>query len=250
MTPLYFASKYGHSKIIEYLLKKSAYVNVCDYVNKSPLYVASENGHVEVVNILLKRHGVACLLNTKYSTCPLQIAVLCNRTDVAHQLIRRENQHMKYKGNCHLFQILTDLRQFEMLVACDVSVQQRKQERLSDAIWNLILGGNCDDLECLLKLGLDINQCNDKGRPLVCRLGNGSHCNNGLQAKTRLLLDRGADMHLRDVKCMFVLEHTSRSSCEIKITYEKKKGRCKNMEFEAYDEYEKYRIYCNIFQTY
>jgi ankyrin repeat protein len=66
MTPLYFASKYGHSKIIEYLLKKSAYVNVCDYVNKSPLYVASENGHVEVVNILLKRHGVACLLNTKY----------------------------------------------------------------------------------------------------------------------------------------------------------------------------------------
>jgi hypothetical protein len=90
----------------------------------------------------------------------IQIAVLCNRTDVAHQLIRRENQHMKYKGNCHLFQILTDLRQFEMLVACDVSVQQRKQERLSDAIWNLILGGNCDNLECLLKLGLDINQCN------------------------------------------------------------------------------------------
>ena len=71
-----------------------------------------------------------------------------------------------------------------------------------------------------------------------------------LQAKTRLLLDRGADMHFRDVKCMSVLEHTSRSSCEIKITYEKKKGRCKNMEFEAYDEYEKYRIYCHIFQTY
>jgi hypothetical protein len=45
-----------------------------------------------------------------------------------------------------------------------------------------------------------------------------------LQAKTRLLLDRGADMHFRDVKCMSVLEHTSRSSCEIKITYEKKKA--------------------------
>jgi ribosomal protein L36 len=60
------------------------------YATNSPLYVASENGHVEVVNILLKRHGVACLINTKYSTCPLQIAVLCNRTDVAHQLIRRE----------------------------------------------------------------------------------------------------------------------------------------------------------------
>jgi hypothetical protein len=84
----------------------------------------------------------------------------------------------------------------------------------------------------------------------VCRLGNGSHCNNGLQAKTRLLLDRGVDMHLRDVKCMSVLEHTNRSLCEIKITYEKKKCRCKNKEFEAYDEYEKYRIYCHIFQTY
>ena len=130
MTPLYFASKYGHSKIVECLLKKGADVNVCDYVNKSPLYVASENGHVEVVNILLKRHGVACLLNTKYSTCPLQIAVLCNRTDVAHQLIRRENQHMKkYKGNCHLFQIPTDLRQFEMLVACDIMCLFNKESR-------------------------------------------------------------------------------------------------------------------------
>jgi ankyrin repeat protein len=136
--------------------------------------VASENGRVEVVNILFK-HGADYLLNSKYGTSPLQIAVLCNRTDVVHQLIRRENQHIKYKGNCHLFQILTDLRQFEMLVACDVSVQQRKQERLSDAIWNLILGGICDDLECLLQLGLDINQCNDKGRPLVCRLVNNSH---------------------------------------------------------------------------
>jgi len=46
---------------------------------------------------------------------------------------------------------------------------------------------------------------------------------------------------------MSVLEHTRRSLCEIKITYEKKKGRCKNVEFEAYDEYEKYRIYCHIF---
>jgi hypothetical protein len=67
---------------------------------------------------------------TKYGTCPLQIAVLCNRTDVAHQLIRRENQHMKkYKGNCHLFQILTDLRQFEMLVACDIMCLFNKESR-------------------------------------------------------------------------------------------------------------------------
>ena len=93
MTPLYLASKYGHSKIVEYLLKKGADANVCDYVNKSPLYVASENGHVEVVNILLKCHGVACLLNTKYDTCPLQIAVLFNRTDVVHQLIRRKSTY-------------------------------------------------------------------------------------------------------------------------------------------------------------
>lgn len=146
MTPLYLASKQGHSKIVEYLSENGADVNICDQVNKSPLYVASENGRVEVVNILFK-HGADYLLNSKYGTSPLQIAVLCNRTDVAHQLIRKENQHMKYKGNLHLFQILTDLRQFEMFtnecsVACDVSVQQRKQELLSDAIWNLILGAN------------------------------------------------------------------------------------------------------------
>jgi ankyrin repeat protein len=55
-------------------------------VNKYPLHVASENGRVEVVNILFK-HGADYLLNSKYGTSPLQIAVLCNRTDIAHQLI-------------------------------------------------------------------------------------------------------------------------------------------------------------------
>ena len=76
----------------------------------------------------------------------------------------------------------------------------------------------------------------------MCRLVNGSRYYNDLQAKTRLLLDRG-------VKCMSVLEHTRRSLCEITITCEKKKGRCKNIEFEAYyhDEYEKYGMYCHIF---
>jgi hypothetical protein len=46
-------------------------------------------------------------------------------------------------------------------------------------------------------------------------LVNGSRYYNDLQAKTRLLLDRG-------VKCMSVLEHTRRSLCEITITCEKK----------------------------
>jgi hypothetical protein len=106
-----------------------------------------------------------------------------------------------------------------------------------------------DDLECLLKLDLDINHCTDKGRPLWYRLVNGSRCYNDLQAKTRLLLDRGGVARLRSVKCMSVLEHTRRSLCEITITCEKKKGICKNIEFEAYDhdEYDKYRMHCHIF---
>lgn len=83
----------------------------------------------------------------------------------------------------------------------------------------------------------------------MCRLVNGSRCYNDLQAKTRLLLDRGGVARLRGVKCMSVLEHTRRSLCEITITCERKKGRCKNIELEAYDhdEYEKYRMYCHIF---
>jgi ankyrin repeat protein len=54
MTPLYLASKHGHSKIVEYLSENGADVNMCDQVNKSTLYVASENGRVEVVNYMGK----------------------------------------------------------------------------------------------------------------------------------------------------------------------------------------------------
>jgi ankyrin repeat protein len=41
MTPLYLASKQGHSKIVEYLSENGADVNICDQVSKSPLHVAS-----------------------------------------------------------------------------------------------------------------------------------------------------------------------------------------------------------------
>jgi serine/threonine-protein phosphatase 6 regulatory ankyrin repeat subunit B len=52
VTPLYTASRHGHTEIVELLLNNKADLNIC-YEGLSPLYIASLHGHTENVKLLL-----------------------------------------------------------------------------------------------------------------------------------------------------------------------------------------------------
>jgi len=56
MEPIHYSSKYGHLKIVDYLISRGANVNARDEYDQTPLHFASENGHLSVVEYLLD-HG-------------------------------------------------------------------------------------------------------------------------------------------------------------------------------------------------
>lgn len=52
LTPLHWASWYGHVDIVMRLLKKGAYVNAANGNGWTPLHQASQHGHIEVAKLL------------------------------------------------------------------------------------------------------------------------------------------------------------------------------------------------------
>jgi len=59
MYPLHFAAQYGHSQVVEWLLKANADPRVRANDERSPLHLAAEAGHDETVALLLKAGGEA-----------------------------------------------------------------------------------------------------------------------------------------------------------------------------------------------
>ncbi|CAG2207990.1 unnamed protein product [Mytilus edulis] len=52
-SPLFFASRWGHTQILKLLLAQNCDPNICNKDNESPLFVASQQGHTENVKLLL-----------------------------------------------------------------------------------------------------------------------------------------------------------------------------------------------------
>ncbi len=53
-TPLFVASSYGHSLVVDALLRNGAAVNKTIAHGATPLYIACENGHQDCVEVLLR----------------------------------------------------------------------------------------------------------------------------------------------------------------------------------------------------
>jgi ankyrin repeat protein len=86
-TPLFVASKYGHSDVVNALLKHGANVNQAIRDGTTPLYIASKYGRLDVVNALLK-HGADVDKAEPYKlTTPLYIASKYGHSDVVKALL-------------------------------------------------------------------------------------------------------------------------------------------------------------------
>lgn len=53
-TPIFYAVQEGHSRTVDELIKKGAFLNVVDEDNLSPLFYAAWEGHLDVLNVLLE----------------------------------------------------------------------------------------------------------------------------------------------------------------------------------------------------
>lgn len=85
-SPLYVASQYGHSKIVEILLATCADPNGHRNDRMSPLHCACSKGHVTIVELLIAAEADVNLRSIEYGT-PLTLALSSGYAKVARILI-------------------------------------------------------------------------------------------------------------------------------------------------------------------
>jgi ankyrin repeat protein len=87
-TPLHVACHKGHLKVVKYLVKMGADVNVSTLNGTTPLYRACQYGHESIVEFLLD-HGADINMSRRNGYSPLYIACLKGHLGVVKQLLSR-----------------------------------------------------------------------------------------------------------------------------------------------------------------
>ncbi|CAC5371913.1 unnamed protein product [Mytilus coruscus] len=85
-TPLYLASTFGHTDIVELLLKQNYDIDSHDCFNFTPLYVAALCNHIETVKILVK-HGCDINMCNDENESPLYVASKWGNVDIVKLLL-------------------------------------------------------------------------------------------------------------------------------------------------------------------
>ena len=162
-TPIHTASRFGHLKVVQLLLKHHADVNVVDGKIWTPLHHASCMGHPKVVRILLE-HGANVDFKTDDGSTPLRLS-------------------SEYSGNLELAQLLLEH-------GADLSVRCKYGR---DSLYMAILGDHQGLVQMLLKHGADPNARDDDGQTLL-------HVSSkeGDLKVTQRLLELGVDVNSRD----------------------------------------------------
>jgi len=53
-TPIFFAIKGNHAKIVEYLIANGSDIHKFNWTHSTPLHIAAENGNLDIIQLLVK----------------------------------------------------------------------------------------------------------------------------------------------------------------------------------------------------
>lgn len=227
-TELSDAAEQGDEPRVRQLLAKGWNVNARERIDGTPLMLAVKNGHRSVVKCLVE-HG-ADVSKHLFGSTPLVEAVVAGHADIVQYLIQQgadvNAQMFGTRETALMTAAFRDQKQIvEMLLdsGADVDAQGSRFTALSAAAYgkrkevaellivrgaNINLGcfgyrrtafmraaevGSIEIMQILYARGVDVNQ-GDQYRFTPLHLAAGK----GYQAAVRFLLEKGADMNLRD----------------------------------------------------
>lgn len=163
-SPLHWASKEGHLKIVELLIQRGARINATNRGDDIPLHLASAHGHRDVVHLLLRNRADVNFVN-EHGNTPLHYACFWGYQQIAEDLVtngalisiaNKDNHTPLDKTRGALAQRLHDLaveqgQDLKKIHFKDQSMQGFKT-RSRDATLSRYKGINIKDLTLLTKI--------------------------------------------------------------------------------------------------
>ena len=230
ISPLYKASEVGHYDVVKYLVKNGANINQCNSANETPLFATVQMGHYNIVTFLIKNDAD---LTFKAKNCfsLLQLAVFLNFPEIRKELIRAENKKEMLSGNNHLFNILVEIK-MSGVFSNDRSCQDiDRMQVLSELLFNTINWKGPDCLKHLLKLGLNVNQCDINGQSLLNRILKEPDVSEK-ETKMTILFENGVDITVRNYDHMSLIKKINQFTMDKTL----------NEYFKQYDLHEYHRL--------
>ena len=180
-TPLHWAALNGHSEIVRLLLANGSDITLKTRMGRNSLHLAAINGQDEIVKLLID-NGINVDVLDNQGNSPLHIAAVNGNTPIANLLIMK---------------------------GAELELQGLNR-------WTPFLCAtyykNIDVARMLLKQGANINAVDKCGRTalhLVIKYWSWSHgqnLDNSCRELLKLLVDKGADLTIRDKKGISVLD--------------------------------------------
>ncbi|PRP87089.1 NB-ARC domain-containing protein [Planoprotostelium fungivorum] len=97
-TPLHHAAEKSRHRIMLFLLKHNANLNILDVDGQSPLHLSVNRGHLEAVKTLIERGCVVNCFDKKGQT-PIHLAVRNNNTEIVDLLTQQEDLNPNAKDS-------------------------------------------------------------------------------------------------------------------------------------------------------
>ncbi|KAJ3652926.1 hypothetical protein Zmor_018849 [Zophobas morio] len=174
-TPLYAASSQGHEKIVECLVQNEAEINRADNDGQTPLYVASSQGHEKIVEFLVKCKAEINRTDNDGVT-PLHAASSQGHEKIVEFLVKckAEINRIDNGGTTPLHAASSQGHEkiVEFLVKCQTEIN-RPDNRGATPLHAASLKGHEKIVECLVKCGAEINRTDDGATPLYAASSQG-----------------------------------------------------------------------------
>ena len=163
-TALIIASQYGHTQVVEQLLKEQTDVNIQTNDGWTALMIASQNGHTQVIEQLLKEHVYINIQNNKGMTA-LMKASENGHTQVVEQLLK-EGAHVNIQNKNGVTALMIASQNDHTQVIEQLLKEHADVNTQTNDGWTALMlasqNGHTEVVEQLLKEHADVNiQTND-----------------------------------------------------------------------------------------
>lgn len=155
-TLLHIAAAHGHIKIVDYLIKKGAKLDVMDKKGRTPLHRAAENGHNDAVKMLLQAGANIYSLDQEAKT-PLHLANWNHHTQVFKSILEEEIKRYKNRHNFLHMAALKDDSNLVQILLKNGALVDTKDEKGQTALGYAVSQGFEKTVKVLLEAGANID---------------------------------------------------------------------------------------------